>query len=119
MFRIEAYVEDKRLADALRALAGLVRGQPSVAPVANIEESNSGAPKAVSNGTTLAMFEQHVNRRKGDTPLTPADLRNWLKANGKSPLSASSLAMDAVKARLIRRTGKSSTTRYYIVKKKG
>jgi hypothetical protein len=116
MFRIEVFVEDKRLAEALRALAGIVRGQPAVTPVANVEEA-SGKPKAISNGTTLAMFEKYIGTRKSEAPLSPDDLRNWMKANGKSPSSASSLAVSAVEAGLIRRTGKSSSTRYHIKKK--
>jgi hypothetical protein len=116
MFRIEAYVDDKKLAEALRALAGIVRGQPAVQPVANIED-NSGKPKAASNGTTLAMFEKYIRTRKPDTVLTPNDLRHWLKTNGKSPASASSLATDAVKARLLKRNGKTGNMQYHIVRK--
>jgi hypothetical protein len=117
MFRIEVFVDDKKLPDALRALMGLARGQPSVMPVANIEDDGSGAPRAISNGTTLAMFERYIGTRKADTPLSPQDVRDWLKANGKSPLSATSVVTGAIEARLIRRTGKSAGVRYHVVKR--
>jgi hypothetical protein len=118
MFRIEVYVDDKKLAEALRALVGVVRGQPVISPVANVEENHpKQQPKAITNGTTLAMFEAYLGSYKSTASLTPQDLRDWLKTNGKSPLSASSLATDAVKARLLKRIGKSSAVHYTVIRK--
>jgi hypothetical protein len=116
MFRIEVFVEDKRLAEALRVLAGVARGQPSVMPVTNVAEGG-GKIKAATNGTSIAMFEAHLRKSKA-TDLGPQDIRNWLKSIGRSPMSASSFASEAVKHHLIKRTGKTGSMRYVITRKK-
>ena len=56
MFKIEdLYVEDRRLGDLLKAIAGLARGMPRPIPVANIEEGGKGL-KARSDGGNLLTF---------------------------------------------------------------
>jgi hypothetical protein len=119
LFRIEAFVEDKRLGEALRALAGLARGLPSVTPVANIEKGGKGAPKAATSGSTLAMFEKYIHSRKSNGPLRSDDIRNWLKAHGMSPSSKTYLVNMAIKHGLLRRTGKSTNVQYTPIHKKG
>ena len=37
MFKVEFFVDDKRLGNALRALAGLAHGAPTAIPVVNAE----------------------------------------------------------------------------------
>lgn len=118
MFRIEAFIDDKQLAQALRALAGLARGQPSVTPVVNVHTKGKGAPKAKTNGSLLDMFEQYVRTREAGASLSPADIREWIKANGRQPSSMTYLATLAIKRRLLRRTGKSSMVRYVVTKPK-
>jgi hypothetical protein len=119
MFRIEVFVEDKRLAEALLALAGLARGQPNVMPVANLAEGGkkNGELKAATSGTALAMLEAHLRKNK-TTDLTPQDIRVWLKSVGRSSASASSLATEAVKHRLLKRTGRTGNMRYTVTKRK-
>jgi len=120
MFRIEVFVEDKRLADALRALAGIARGQPAVMPVANLVEGG-GKLKAATNGTLHAMFAAWLAKHKAES-LAPADIREWIKATGhRSANSAgvvSYVANVAVKQQLLRRTGKGNQVRYILIRKK-
>jgi len=119
MFRIEAFVEDKRLAEALRALTGIVRNQPSVMPVANLAEGSE--LKAATNGSLYSMFEAFLDKSKAES-LSPADIREWLKSCGRSVASASSVSFVAnlaIKAHRLRRVGQSSKTRYVIIRKKG
>lgn len=116
MFKIEAFVEDKRLAEALRALAGLIRGQPSVVPVVNVEHHpKSGKLKAKTNGALLDMFAQHITDLK---ELRPADIKKFLKDSGRSPGSSAYLVGMARKAKLIKATGKSSAIIYHVLPKK-
>lgn len=114
MFKIEAFVEDMKLGDVLRALTGLVRGQPSVIPVVNVEEEEQEI-HATSNGSLLEMFVQHLAKSKATT-MTPSEVKTWLEKLGKSALSSNYLMKQAIAAKLIRRTGKSSAVVYHIKK---
>ena len=117
MFKIEAYVEDKRVGDALRALAGIVRGMPSCVPMVNVQEHpQTKKLTAKSGGSMLEMLEKHLLENKVEK-LTPDDVRAFVKTCGRSPASAVYLVGLAVKARLIKRIGKSSNTTYQVVKR--
>jgi hypothetical protein len=117
MFKIEAFVEDKRLAEALRALAGLIRGQPSVVPVVNAVHHH-GKVKAKSNGALLDMFSQHLTESKLDN-FNATKAKEFLKASGRSPSSSNYLLRQAVQAKLIKRSGKGSASIYHVLPKKG
>src|SRR5262245_22761096 len=84
MFKIEALVEDKRVGDALRALAGIARGVPVATPMVNAEPQKNGSMKAKTNGTMLAMLEQHLLENKA-TEYRAADFRAFLKSIGRPP----------------------------------
>ncbi len=114
MFKIEAFVEDKKLGDVLRALTGLVRGQPVVLPVVNVEE-NAQELKARSNGSLLGLFTDHLAKSKV-TMLRPSDVKAWLEKTGHSPLSSTYLVEQAIHAKLIRRTGSAASVVYHIKK---
>lgn len=113
MFRIEAFVDDKRLAEALRALSGIARGQPTVLPVINVREDGTAA----TSGTLVAMFEAYLGKSK-KTEITPDEIRAWLKSHGKSPASTAYLVKLAIQHHLLRRVGKSSGVKYIIIPKK-
>lgn len=116
MFRIEAYVEDKRLAEALRALAGLVRGQPSVVPVTNVDEGRT--LRAKSNGSLLGMFAEHLVKAKV-TQLKPTDVDAFMKSVGRSKASRGHLVKTAIESGVIKRTGKTGSVVYHVVARKG
>src|SRR4249920_2361121 len=116
VFRIECFVEDKKLAEALRALAGLVRGQPSVAPVVNVSIKKNGKLEAESDGSLLGMFAQHLSLFKGDK-IPPKQVQEWLEEQGRAKASSSYLLRQAIGAKLLKREGKSSATTYRIVRK--
>jgi hypothetical protein len=111
MFRVEYFVEDKLLPKTLHVLTGLVRGPPVATPVANVQEKGKGAPKAASNGSLIEMFEKYIRSRKG-MPLSPEEIRDWLKAHGKAPSSMTYVANMAIEHRLLRRTGQSTSVRF-------
>jgi hypothetical protein len=115
MFKVEFFVDDKRLPDALRALAGLARGLPSVVPVVNVEEGHPSGLKPKTNGALLDAFALHI--AKFDQPFGPEDVREFLKSVGKAPGSASYLVQKARVARLIKVIGKSSSVKYHAIKR--
>jgi hypothetical protein len=115
MFKVEFFVEDKKLPDSLRALTGLIRGLPSVVPVVNVDEGHHSGLKPKTNGVLLDAFAQHIARF--DHPFGPNDVREFLKSNGKAPGSASYLIQKAIAARLVKRTGSSNATKYHVVKR--
>jgi len=82
MFRIEAFVDDKRLAEALRALTGLAVGSPAVQPVVNGAKKN-GKVVAVSEGEIEDLFAKWV-KSKRLTELTPTDAKAFIKSIGRS-----------------------------------
>jgi hypothetical protein len=117
MFKIEVFVDDKKLAEALRALAGLALGQPSVVPVVNAEHSG-GKIKAATNGSLLDMFHQHLTKTKTQS-FRAADVKAFLKSVGKSEGSSNYLSQQAAKAGFAKKSGKGSAMSYTVVPKKG
>jgi hypothetical protein len=115
MFKVEFFVEDKKLPDSLRALTGLIRGLPSVVPVVNVEEDHPSGLKPKTNGALLEAFASHVARF--DKPFGPEEVRDFLKSVGKAPGSAGYLVQKARHARLIKVVGKSSAVRYHTIKR--
>jgi hypothetical protein len=115
MFKVEFFVEDKKLPDSLRALTGLIRGLPSVVPVVNVDEGHPSGLKPKTNGALLDAFAHHIARL--DHPFGPAEVRDFLKSVGKAPGSASYLIQKARKARLIKSTGASNSIRYHTIKR--
>lgn len=114
MFKVEFFVEDKKLADSLRALAGLARGLPSVVPVVNVEEGHPSGLKPVTNGALLEAFGHHI--AKFDK-FKPDDVREFLKSMGKSPGTAPYLVQKAMRARMLKRSGKGNGVVYHTVKR--
>jgi hypothetical protein len=120
MFRVEFFVDDKKLADALRNVAGVAR-QLQVHPVVNVEMNQSSgraqALKAASNGGLLDMFGTYLARSNVEQ-LRPKEIAEWLGKNGFSKQSASYLGRHAVEAGMMKKTGKSAAT-IYVVRKDG
>jgi hypothetical protein len=118
MFRIEAFVEDKKLGDALKALAGLCRGQPSVAPVMNVDETSGDGPvKAAGNGNIIHMLASHL-RHIHKVRITSKEIAAWLKSQGRSPQSASYTAREACKLRILKKVGGPTSGNYEVVSPK-
>jgi hypothetical protein len=115
MFKVEYFVEDKKLPDSLRALAGLVRGLPSVVPVVNVEEDHPSGLKP-KNGHLLESFAQHIAKLDS---FGPTEVKDFLKSVGKAPGSASYLIKKAKAAKMVRSTGNSNSIRYYPIKRIG
>jgi hypothetical protein len=115
MFKVEFFVEDKKLPDSLRALTGLIRGLPSVVPVVNVDEDHHSGLKPKTNGALLDAFASHIARFDG--PFGPQQVRDFLKSVGKAAGSAGYLVQKARVARLIKVVGKSSAVRYHVIKR--
>jgi hypothetical protein len=115
MFRIECFVDDKMLADALRALTGKVRGQPNVTPVVNAEVTKNGKIEAASDGSMLSMFTAFL-QKNGHETVIPKQAQDWLESMGRSKLSSTYLLTQAVKAKVLRRRGTGSASTYIVRK---
>lgn len=116
MFKIEdLYVEDRKLGDLLKAIAGIARGMPRPVPVANIEETGRGL-KAKSNGGNLVdVFTDHLIKQK-ISEFGPRDVQTWLVNNGYSKLSAYYITRNLRKSGVVKLSGKSSAARYQVIK---
>lgn len=116
MFKIEAFVEDKKLGEALKALAGLVRGMPSVVPVINVDEdANPAAPvRANGSGNLAQMLGSHL-RHTHRTKISAQEIGQWLRSIGRSPQSASYVAKLAVDGHILRRAGGMTSGAYEVI----
>lgn len=114
MFRIDnLFVEDKRLGDFLKLIAGLVKGVPTPVPADNIEYRD-GKFSAKSNGANLVqVFAEHLIKSKIKT-FTPRNVQDWLAKHGYSRQSSSYICQGLMKAGFIKRTGKGSQTVYTV-----
>ena len=115
MFRIEFFVEDKRLASALLALVGIAHGQPSILPVINAKKKGNGLAPAVE-GNTLERFVAALQPLKGST-IKASDVRAMMPSLGLSDKSYSYLLKKVVDNKLIKKTGKGqgTATRYTVL----
>jgi hypothetical protein len=84
MFRIEVFVEDKRLSAFLHAVAGLVTSMSPPAPVVNVQEN--GSLQAASNGSVPKIFYAELKRKKMQE-FTPTEAKSMLAALGTSEKS--------------------------------
>ena len=118
MFKVEdVYVDDRKLGDLLKAIAGIAIGHPRPVPVINAEP-HKGVVKAKGNGSNMVeVFTEYLAADKIET-FRPADVRAWLAKNGRSKLSANYIMKGLLKSHMVKRTGKSSATTYHVQRPK-
>jgi hypothetical protein len=100
MFKIEAFVDDKKLPVVMHALNGHIIGSPVVLPVANAKVEN-GKVKAKTSGDLLEMLATWIKERKL-TEVNPNVLRAFLIDSGRSAGSYSDLLTRAKKAKMLK-----------------
>ena len=110
MFRVTFFCEDKRLGNALRALAGLAHGNPEVLPVVNVE-ANGKQLKARTNGKARDQLVDWM-KQKHLTEVQCAHAKEFLRTAGMSENSATYVLKDAVAAGLLKRFGKGTKSSY-------
>lgn len=115
MFRVSFFCDDRKLGDALRALAGLIQGSPEVLPVVNADVSKSGKLTAKTNGTAAALFMDYLGRRK-IKEVNAKVAQEFLKGIGRAPSSATYVLKEAIKLGGLKKTPgtKGSKTTYQV-----
>jgi hypothetical protein len=106
MFRVTFNVDDRKLAEALRALAGVAQAAPEVLPLVN-----GGAP---ASGSVL---ERLVPWLKGRKTVTAAEMSVWCKDNGMATSSRGYMLKKAKQAGILKHVGKGSGSKYLVVSK--
>ena len=115
MFRIEAFVDDKKLAVALRALAGIAVGTPNVQPVVNAAKKN-GKVIPASEGEIEDLFAKWAKAKKL-TELTPTDARELVQSIGRSQASYSHFVGQLIKKGVIKRRAVKGKPPFVVVTK--
>jgi len=113
MFKVDFYVDDKKLGAALLALVGIAHGQPGVVPVVNAKLNGHGVV-AASDGSSLERFAAALKPMKGKT-IVAGDIRPILKTLGMQPSSRGYLTNQAVKAHLLKKSGSGSSSKYLVL----
>jgi hypothetical protein len=108
MFKIEVMCDDKNLPRVLHALTGLVLGSPKINPVVNAEE-RAGKVRARTNGSPSALLSAWLGQHKL-TRITAAEIKQFCRTNGYSERSYSSVISQALKHKVLRRSGKAKGT---------
>lgn len=111
MFKVEFYVDDKRLAPALKALVGIAMAQPSVLPVVNAKMANGHVKSEGSGANMLELFATFLKKTKKEN-LIGKDVDDFLRSIGRSKSSRAYLLKQAASAKLLKKSGKSSNTVY-------
>jgi hypothetical protein len=106
MFRVVFNVDDRKLAEALRALAGIAQAAPEVHPLVN-----GGAPVP---GSALERF---VPWLKGKKAVTASEVAVWCKSNGMATSSRGYMLKKAKLAGLLKHVGKGSGSKYVVTSK--
>ena len=115
MFRIEFFVDDKKLPTAMHALVGISHGPPTVTPVVNAVATGNGLAARV-NGDSIQRVAEYLKRYKKGTLISAGEHGvDMMKALGLSPDSKTYMLSKAAKAGLLRKTGKGSAMKYTVV----
>jgi hypothetical protein len=114
VFRIEFFVDDKKLAQAVRGLLGVAMGDPKITPVINAEVKQ-GKVKQISDGTMSSMLMAYLNKSHKET-ITPREVGVFLQENGFSKASAHYTLRQCTDQHFLRKTGKGNGTVYYVVR---
>jgi hypothetical protein len=114
MFRVEFFVDDKRLGAALLALVGIAHGQPGVVPVVNAAKKGNGIDAVVKSGSSVERFATALKPMKGKT-IVAGDIRPIMKTLGMQPSSRGYLTKQAVKAHLLKKSGSGSSSKYLVL----
>jgi hypothetical protein len=114
MFRIVVFCEDRKLPELLRATVGLAATAPEVHPVVNAQLKN-GELKATTNGKGSERFMEYVRKRK-IAEFSAKEGQAICKAVGLATSSLGAITTSLREARLLKRTGKSSQSRYTVLK---
>jgi endonuclease IV len=115
VFKVDFFVDDKKLGTALKALVGIAISQPTAVPVVNAQVKNGHIKAKGSGENMLALFTTYVQKTE-KKELTPSDIRKFLKEHGKSPSSMSYLMHQAVKQKLVKRAGNTNHMVYHPIK---
>jgi hypothetical protein len=113
VFRVEFFVDDKKLGNALRALTGLAADNPTVQPVVNAMKTN-GKVKAKGNGDAVSLFADYAKENKFKE-FAARDLKAFCKHAGWAESSASYFAKKLVDAHVLKKMGKGNQVRYAMV----
>jgi hypothetical protein len=100
MFRIEVFVDDKKLVQFLNATVGLVASMSPPQPVVNLAKPHKDL-NAASNGNIADMYHAELDK-KGKTEFTVQDVKKWLEKVGRSPLSNNYLLKTLKNQKLIK-----------------
>ena len=115
MFRIEAFVDDKKLGEALRALAGIAIGNPAVQPVVNAEEKG-GKVVPSGDGSLPSAFVEFVKARKL-SEFGPQEMKKFVKGMGRSETSSTYFTQRLQALGLVKKvSGSGPRTRYAVTK---
>lgn len=114
MFKIEnLFVEDKKLAEVLRSLAGLaVAPGPVPVPVINAKKGRNGL-EAVTNGQLVALFQKWLAAEKL-TKITAKDARGFVRSVGKAEAAYTYAIKKAIEYGLLKKTGKGTKSAYTV-----
>lgn len=116
VFKIEFFVDRKKLPDALESLVGIAHGLPSVVPVVNVKKKTNGALVAQAQGSGTERFLEALKAHKGQT-VNASDLKAMMQPIGLAPKSYSYVLSAALKGKVMKRTGtgKGTATRYVVL----
>lgn len=115
MFRLDVYVEDKNLAKALLALAGIAV-QVTPTPVVNAQAQN-GKVVAKTDGSVSDLFREWIKETKVESPLKSSDFADFVQSIGRKPSSRTYIMQTLKESGVIRQGGKPGHITYKVTGK--
>lgn len=105
MFRIEFFVDDKKLGNALHALVGIAHGQPNVQPVSNAMKRQNGLVPIIKGGSSVEQMVHAIQKAKL-TQVNVQQAGQLLKTIGLKPGSATYMLRRVAAAGFLQKVGK-------------
>lgn len=116
MFRVEAFVDDKRLAQLLHAMTGVITGEPKIQPVGNAA-TTGGKVVAANSGELCDLFYAYVKKHK-ITAFKAGDMRAFCTSAGLAESSRGYALKKLFACHAIKKHGKGTSTTYTVVAQK-
>jgi hypothetical protein len=113
LFRIEFFCDDKKLAEALRGLAGIALGDPKIMPVVNGEASN-GKVVARTPGELPDLFKAYA-KSEGLKIFQATDIKKFCKHLGRPESSYGYYLKRLMASGVFKKSGKGAKMIYTLV----
>lgn len=114
MFKVEFFIDDRRLGDVLRALAASGARGVTPTPVINAapEPGTKGVKAQARVGNITELFLEHLHKTRPHT-ITPDEVLAWVKSHGRGRHSRMHVVRSLIRQKVLSPVGRRNQSNYH------